>query len=237
MATYVLVHGAWHGGWCWQRVIPLLRADGHAVYAPTLTGLGERSHLLTPAIDLTTHARDVLGVLEYEDLDDVVLVGHSYGGVVITAVADQAAARLQRLVYLDAFVPADGQAVFDLLPPERRAVFEEQARSAGEGWRIPPPPLEGFGVTEDADLEWARPRVGPHPLKTFQQPVRLTSAAALALPRTYIWCSQFGTFRAVAERARDDTTWRYHELATGHDAMITAPGELAGLLRETAPVA
>ena len=232
MATFVLVHGAWHGGWCWRHVTTRLRAAGHEVFTPTLTGLGERAHLFSPDIDLETHIGDVLGVLKYEDLERVVLVGHSYGGMVITGVADRAAERLAHLVYLDSFVPADGQSAFDLLAPDRRATFEEQARDPGNGPQIPPPPLQRFGVTADADLRWALPKLASQPLKTFTQPLRLTHAGARVVPRTYIWCAEYPSFRPFAERVRTDPGWRYRELPTGHDAMITAPQALAGLLLE-----
>ena len=226
----MLVHGAWHGGWCWRRVTPLLRAAGHEVYSPTLTGLGERAHLLSPEIGLDTHVEDIRAVLEYEDLGDAILVGHSYGGVVITGVA-AVSTRLAHLVYLDAFTPAHGQALLDLLPAERRATFEEQAR---DGWLVPAQPLERFGVTDEADLEWARPRIGDQPLKTFTQPVSDPEGAAQRLPRTYIWAAQFPGFAEFAARTRSDPTWRYREVATGHDAMITAPRPLADLLLEVA---
>ena len=235
MATYLLVHGAWHGGWCWKRVAPLLRAADHEVYTPTLTGLGERAHLLSPDVDLDTHIQDVVGVLEYEDLERVVLVGHSYGGMVIAGAADRAAERLAHLVYLDAFVPRDGQAQIALMSSALGSAFRQGAESAGDGWRIPPPPLQRYGVTAAADLKWAGPRVGPHPLKTFQQPVRLTNPAATALPRTYVACTQStGTFDAFYQQARTEPGWRYRELPTGHDAMITMPRQVADLLLELA---
>jgi len=135
----------------------LLRAAGHEVFTPTLTGLGERAHLLTPTIDLLTHVQDILAVLSYEDVSDVTLVGHSYGGMVIAGVAEVAAARLAHLVYLDAIVPTTGQAVFDLAPPELRTALEDGARSGGEGWRIPPRSIQSFGVTAATDVAWAAP--------------------------------------------------------------------------------
>src|SRR5215831_5722049 len=138
MATFVLVHGAWHGGWCWKKVTPLLRAAGHEVYTPTLTGLGERVHLASPKVDLTTHIQDVVNVLDYEDLHEVVLVGHSYGGVVIAGVADRVPSRVGHLVYLDAGVPHNGEGYLDLLP-NLRALIEEDSRLNGDGWRVPPP--------------------------------------------------------------------------------------------------
>src|SRR4029450_13175141 len=139
MTTYLLVHGGWVGGWIWNRVAPILRKAGHDVFTPTLTGLGERAHLANPDIDLATHIQDVVSVLEFEDLKRVVLVGHSYGGMVITGVAERTAERLNHLVYLDAFVPRDGQSVADLVSPELAASFEEGVRLSGDGWRIPPP--------------------------------------------------------------------------------------------------
>jgi pimeloyl-ACP methyl ester carboxylesterase len=239
MAMFLLIHGAWHGGWCWQKVTPLLRAAGHEVCAPTLTGLGARAHLLSPEVTLETHVQDVVGVLEYEDCRDVVLVGHSYGGMVITAVADRAADRVAHLVYLDAFVPQDGQAVADLVGPTFSAMLEEQAHAEGEGWRVPaPPPVpERWGVTTEADVRWMRPRIGAHPLKAFQQPVRLTNPVAATLPRTFIYCTDKPArdmFAPLAEQLRAETRWRYRELATGHDAMVTAPQAIAALLLELA---
>jgi len=198
------------------------------VCTPTLTGLGERAHLLSPQVTLETHVQDVMGVLDYEDCRDVVLVGHSYGGMVITAVADRAAERMAHLVYLDAFVPQDGQAVVDLVGPTFAAMLEEQARAAGEGWRVPAPlPVpERWGVTTEADVRWMRSRIGAHPLNAFQQPVRLTNPVAAAVPRTFIYCTDKPAgdmFAPFAARLRMAPHWRYGELATGHDAMVTAP--------------
>jgi pimeloyl-ACP methyl ester carboxylesterase len=149
-----------------------LRAAGHTVSTPTLTGLGERAHLLSPAVDLSVHIQDIVGVLETEDLHSVVLVGHSYGGMVITGVADRASKRVSQLVYLDAFVPEHDQPALDLLTPERRAQFREQAQVEGDGWLIPPPPPELYGIVEPADLEWVRPRLGPQPLATLARKMR-----------------------------------------------------------------
>ena len=155
MATYVLVHGAWHGGWCWKKVAPLLRHAGHEVFIPTLTGLGERAHLLTPEVDLTTHVQDIVGVLTYEDLQEVILVGHSYGGMVISGVAQQAALRLSHLVYLDAFVPENGRCLLDYAVPERAARMRAEGERTGF---VTPPPMSLWGLSRPEHLAFVGPR-------------------------------------------------------------------------------
>jgi pimeloyl-ACP methyl ester carboxylesterase len=236
MATFVLVAGGWQGGWSWRRVVPHLRADGHQVFTPTLSGLGERAHLLGCVGGLDTHVKDVLGVIEYEDLQEVVLVGHSYAGVVITAVAEVAAEKLSHLVYLDAWLPQDGQAMFDLMPPKRAEGLREAAKVSGEGKGIPPNPIEVFGIDDEEDARWFASKLVLHPLKTFEDPVRLSSEAAKRLPHTYIVCTDnpalAHVFRPFAERARTEEGWGYKELPTGHAAMITMPQELSDLLVE-----
>ena len=230
MATFVLVHGAWHGGWCWERVAPLLREAGHTVYTPTLAGLAERAHELTEETNLDTHIQDIVGLLEGEELSDVILVGHSYAGVVITGVADCVPERLARLVYLDAFVPGDEvQASGDGKPPP--------GFLPPEGLRVPPPPLEVWGITAEDDRRYLRECLTPHPLKTFEQPLRLNGPSGAGVPRTYIACTAKAApdaFTAAAARVRDDPAWCYRELPTGHEAMITMPRETAALLIEVA---
>ena len=164
MATFVLVHGGWAGGWQWREVASLLRAAGHEVFTPTLTGLGERVHLASPDVGLDTHIQDILMVLAYEELRDVILVGYSYSGMVITGVAERAPERLAHLVYLDAYVPRDGESLLDMLGPDAAAFIEQAAQAHGDGWRIPHDPPDA-------------PRRTPHPLKTGQQPVSLTNPA------------------------------------------------------------
>lgn len=228
MTTFVLVHGAWHGGWCWRRVTPLLRAAGHDVHAPTLTGLGERAHLSGPSVNLDTHIGDVVGVIEAEDLHDVVLVGHSYGGFVVRGVADRAASAIRKLVFLDAFVAENGKSMIDYVPPERRAAFEEGGKAKGA---FDPMPLEPFGVTKPNDLAWAKPRLRPQPFATFAQPLRLASGMP-ASPLIFIRCTEpaFPTFEGFAQRAKNDPGWTYVEVTGGHDAMITNPKGLAETL-------
>ena len=230
MTAYVLVHGAWHGGWCWQKVRAALAGSGCIVHTPTLTGLGERAHLASPEVGLQTHVADVLGVLQAEDLSDVVLVGHSYGGIVVAAVADRVPDRIARLVYLDAVVPGDGQCLYDRAPPQLRAHFEEQARNAGDGWRVPVSVAtpQYLGLKSEADMRWVLPKLTPHPIRTFREPVRVR-ARVPPMARTYINCigdKPFGQPTSGQANGIED----YHELRTGHDAMVTAPDEVAALL-------
>jgi pimeloyl-ACP methyl ester carboxylesterase len=211
------------------RVARLLRDAAHEVHAPTLTGLGDRVHLARPETDLELHVQDVVGLLEAEELRNVILVGHSYAGMVITAVAARAASRLSHLVYLDAFVPEAGKALLDYAGP-RAEPIREAARAHGEGWRVPPFPPEAFGVGSQRDRDWLQRRLVPQPLRTFEQP--LPAAGGDKLKRVYVYCSSpaMGPFDPFAERLRQDRKWQYHELKTGHDAMVTAPGEVARLL-------
>ncbi|MGH3086061.1 MAG: alpha/beta fold hydrolase [Rubrobacteraceae bacterium] len=235
MTTFVLVHGGWHGAWCWERVAPLLRAAGHEVHTPTLTGLGERARLLAPEIDLETHVRDVADDLVGEDLSGVTLVGHSYGGMVVSGAADLAPDRIARLVFLDAFVPEDRQSLFDLLRPERREFYLEAARERGEGWRVPPPPPEALGVTDETEARWLAAMLTPQPIKTFEQPVSIANDAANTLHRTCIHCTAgplAPSFAPFAARAKAAPGWSYREMETGHDAMLTAPEELSAILSE-----
>jgi pimeloyl-ACP methyl ester carboxylesterase len=234
MTTYVLVHGAWHGGWCWSTVGRALKLSGSDVYTPTLTGLGERAHLASREVDLETHIGDVLGVLEAENLTDIVLAGHSYGGIVVTAVADRAAQRIAHLVYLDAVVPRDGQCLYDCVSAQTKAHFEEQARIGGDGWRVPVAVASAqfLGLKQEEDVRWVLPKLTPHPIRTFREPVRLSQSIPQT-PRTYINCigdKPFGQPRTTQADGIDD----YHELRTGHDAMVTAPPDLVELLRKLA---
>jgi pimeloyl-ACP methyl ester carboxylesterase len=237
MTTYVLVHGAWHGGWCWSRVGRALKATGSDVYTPTLTGLGERAHLASREVDLKTHIGDVLGVLEAEDLTDIVLVGHSYGGIVVTAVADRAAHRIARLVYLDAVVPRDGQCLYDCATPQIKTYFEEQARIGGEGWRVPVAAASAqfLGLKHEEDVRWVMPKLTPHPIRTFREAVRLGSKSQ-PVPRTYINCIGDKPL-GQPKTGQADGIGDYRELRTGHDAMVTAPQGVVELLRKVAQTA
>ncbi len=233
MADFLLIHGAWHGAWCWSRVASRLRAAGHRTHAISLTGLGDRAHLLTREVGLSVHIQDVVAYLEAEELTDVVLVGHSYGGMVITGAADRARRHLGRIVYLDAMVPNDGDCAFDIIaPPERAAGMREAAASIGEGWRIPPPPADLFGPETEADRAWVERRMVAQPLACFTEPVRLDHPPANGLPRQYIYCAirPLGSFDRYRTSLADDPSWDFHVLETGHDAMVTAPDQVADLL-------
>ncbi|WP_257457846.1 alpha/beta fold hydrolase [Archangium lipolyticum] len=239
MATYVLVHGAFYGGWCWRHVRGLLREAGHEVFTPTLTGAGERIHLLTREVGLATHIQDVANVLEYEDLREVVLVGQSYGGMVITGVADLMPERLRHLVYLDAHLPESGQAASGAFAEGTSEVLNARARAEGEAWLLPPLPLGAMGVTREEDVAWAGPRRVPHPLRTLDEPLHLERGRS-AVPCTYVRCTRregligaFGT-DPLAPFARKAREWglRFRELDAGHDAMVAEPERTARLLLE-----
>jgi pimeloyl-ACP methyl ester carboxylesterase len=230
MSTFVLVHGAWHSGRAWDRVVPLLESAGHRVFAPSLTGYGDKAHLLSPEVGLDTHVDDIAGLVEA--LDDVVLVGHSYAGLVISSVANRLPERIAHLVYLDAMVPEDGETAVDVLP-----VTKQLIDAAVDGWRVPPlrelpPPLGLFGVTDPDDAAWLRSMLSDQPVRCLRQPVRLDNPAVHAIPRTHIHCTG-GRPDGITRRPVPPGA-RVRELPTGHDCMITMPAELAALLTEAA---
>lgn len=232
MATYVLVHGGGHGGWCYQPLARILRSHGQEVYTPTLTGLGEREHLLRRDIDLDMHITDVVKVLEFEDLRDVILVGHSYGGMVITGIADRATERVGHMVYLDAANPENGQSLVDLAGPLMHA-----ARAAGrvvEGVELVlfpgKDPMSFYGVTDPEQIAWMKPKLTPHPWRCFEQPLRLTNEAAMrAIPETHIVCTETLPFRDV-DALKASSQGRVWDVDTGHDLMISEPEAVAELL-------
>jgi pimeloyl-ACP methyl ester carboxylesterase len=231
MATFVFVPGAWLGGWCWRDVAAPLRAAGHAVVTPTLTGLGERAHLLSPHIGLMTHVCDIVGLLRFRDLTQVTLVGHSYGGTVTTAVAEQIPERIDRLVYLDASVPRDGESNNDVIGPRQTTQLRAWAQSTGEGWRVPPAPyvLENL---PDAIRAWVGERLTAHPLRVFEEAVQLRSTQAARLPRSFIQTStQSELYRGLMARARL-SGWHCRELSGGHYAMLKEPRLIAAALGE-----
>jgi pimeloyl-ACP methyl ester carboxylesterase len=234
MTAFVLVHGGWHGGWCWRFVAPTLRRAGHDVYTPSLTGLGDRAHLARPGIDLALHVQDVVALIEMEDLSEVVLVGHSYGGMVVTGAADRCTARIRRIVYLDAFVPENGKCLLDYVVPERAAAFRREGEQSG--W-IAPPPLSLWGHTRPESVAFVKPRETRHPVRCFTQPIRLENEVTLArVPKSFIYCSSpaTGSFDQFATKYRSDPSWLFFELKTGHDAMILVPDEVTAILQQLA---
>ncbi|MFM0043062.1 MULTISPECIES: alpha/beta fold hydrolase [Paraburkholderia] len=233
-----MVHGGRHGGWCWKHVASRLREAGHEVFTPTATGLGERSHLLAPTIGLQTHIQDIVGVLEWEDLQDVVLVGHSYGGMLITGAADKVPHRVAHLVYLDALLPRNGDCCMSLIGPENARMFQSACEKQGEGWYVPV--TAGYaafnGVIDEADSAWLESKVTPQSIATYHDPIESTDAA-WKLPGTYIECLKSVTVQPLVltrarDRARVDATFRYRELNTGHGAMFTDPDGVTTLLLE-----
>ncbi|MFH1039181.1 MAG: alpha/beta hydrolase family protein [PVC group bacterium] len=236
MFRFVLIHGAYHGGWCWRKIVDVLCEQSVEALAPTLTGLGERSHLLTGDVNLSTHITDIVQVLKFEDLHDVVLVGHSYAGMVISGVAEIIPERIAHLVYLDALVPLDGQTVLDILPGvESRA---KEITLAGRKIKvITPPTPQAFGVDDPADVAWVAPRLTPMPYKCYAEPIKITNVATANIPKTYLICDiQLGgdlrqSHESAFERAKE-AGWSYKRLAGPHDIMVTHPRELVDILLE-----
>ena len=228
MAVFVLVHGAWGGGWCWQRVARSLRQMGHEVYTPTLTGVGERSHLLRAGIDLDTHIEDILNVVRFEQLDRIILVGHSYGGTVITGVADAIPDKIASLIYLDAFIPENGQALLDLVPQnptQPGRALRQDALAA------PPIPAAAFSVNPK-DAAFVDAMATPHPIACFSQKAKLTGAHKRIGKRFYIYASVPSptSFTPFYERVKNDPAWNVSTVPCGHMVMLDMPDRLVELL-------
>jgi len=231
MATYVLVHGAWHGSWCWKRVRKALQTAGHEVFTPTLTGVGERSHLASPSINLETHISDVLNLIRWEELSDIILCGHSYAGCVISGVADRIPEKIRALIYLDAFVLENGECLQDLLPEEQVQATREQVTATGEGWKVAPIPAEVFRVNS-RDAAWMDAQCTPQSLACFVQPIKLTGGLNRIQNVTHVLAVGFregSPFPACHERAKAKG-WRTHTMACGHDVMLDQPDELTAFL-------
>ena len=230
MATFVLVHGAWHGSWCWKRVRRALQALGHDVFTPTLTGVGERSHLLSPQVNLDTHIDDIINLIQWEELSNVVMCGHSYGGCVISGVVDRVPDRIAALVYLDAFVLDGGQSLHDTLPAAQRDLQLDLARRVGDGWKVPPIPAEVFNVNA-ADRAWVDRQCTMQPLATFQQAIKLSGGQHTQKNTTFILASEFSDspFLPFYDRAREKG-WSTMTIACGHDVMLDRPEELTSAL-------
>lgn len=229
--TFVLLHGAWHGAWCWRRVAAMLREQGHAVYTPTQTGLGERSHLLSRDVDLETFADDLVNVLLWEDLEDVILVGHSFGGIAITAAADRCPERIRHLIYLDSLILKNGQSPFSVVPADVAEARRKLARESSGGLSMPVPDPSAFGVTDPADAQWVRSKCTPHPLATYEDTLELKHPVGNGLPVTYVAVKpDYAPLAAVREWVRPRTDWHYIEIDAGHDAMVTSPDAVVDVL-------
>jgi pimeloyl-ACP methyl ester carboxylesterase len=227
--TFLVCHGAWSAGWAWKKMHPLMQAAGHRLVTPSYTGLGERVHLANPSIDLETHIEDILNVVKYEDLRAVVLIGHSYGGMVATGVADRARDRIAQLIYIDAFVPEDGQSLVDLNEPDRQRI-QELVKDGG--WRVPPRPISSD--TAEADLEWLNARRVDMPVKCFDTKLKL-QGGKLTLPRSYVYATRItpaDTFGPFARLTRNEAGWRYYEIDASHSPNVTAPETLMALLEK-----
>ena len=235
MATFVLVHGAWHGSWCWKRVRKALQAQGHDVFTPTLTGVGERSHLLSPHVNLETHILDVENLLRWEDLSDVVLCGHSYGGCVIGGVADRVPERIRTLVYLDAFVLESNENLVQHIPEAEHKHMVDAAQSGGDGWKVSPIPAEVFNVNA-ADCEWVNRQCTVQGLSTFEQRIPLSGRARTIANVTYVLATGFvdgSPFPPFYEKAKA-RGWKTTTVPCGHDVMLDLPDELTRILLDAA---
>lgn len=236
MASFVLVHGAWHGGWCWRYVREPLLDAGHRVFTPSLTGLGDRCHLAGPDNDLETHVNDIVNLIAFEELEDVVLCGHSYAGLVITHVADRVGDRLKALVYLDGFIPKGAESEADFLGADYFQRYIEAAEREGEGWAMPAVPAAKLGVTDPERAAWIDRHCTPMALRCFQQGLP-QSGGAWRVPRRHCVVTRDHPgehFRRLAERCRREGGWTVIELPCGHDAMAILPERLARILTEAA---
>jgi len=231
--NFVLVHGGWCGGWWMSRLARALRRRGVEAFAPTLTGLGERVHLASPEVGLETHIQDILGLLHYEDLRDVILVGHSSGGAVATGVADRARDRIKRLIYFDAIVLQHGESLADVFPPELTQALTDLAERYGDGWRAPAPfTMQQFGVTKPEDIAWNERGMVMQPLKGLAERLTMQSAK-FPFPVSYIKCTvgSMGLFDSSAALAKSEG-WDYREVSLTHAAPAVAPDACADLLME-----
>ncbi len=229
---YVLVHGVYGGGWIWRDVAEGLRTLGHTVWAPTLTGLGEHAHLLSPQITVGTHIQDVAGLIEAEELSGVILVGHSYGGIVVTGVADRVPDCIRHIVYLDALIPEDGDTAFAIIPADLADGRRTAAREHSRGVALPVPTPDAFPIPDGPAKDWFMHRLRPHPLGTYDSPVHLTRPAGAGRPVTYVSYTDppLASIEPSRQRARAKTDWRYLELAVPHDVEVPMPGKVVELL-------
>jgi pimeloyl-ACP methyl ester carboxylesterase len=235
--TFVLIHGAWHGGWCWRRIADILTANGHRVFTPSLTGLAERSHLLSTSINLDTHIADIVNVFQWEDVEDATLVGHSYGGWPISGATEKLEGKISSIVYLDAFLPENGQKSMDFTSASWRQQLLD-AIAKGEAGR-PVPDAANFNILDPKDVAWVQAKMTPQPTGVAVQPIALTGARDRIPRKTYIRAIDHPqpSFDAALAKCKADRSWRTFEFAAheaGHDIMVDAPGKLAEILEAVA---
>jgi pimeloyl-ACP methyl ester carboxylesterase len=234
--TYILVHGAWHGSWCWKHVRPPLQSAGHNIFTPTLTGLGERSHLNSAAVDLSTHIADIVNLTKWEDLSDVVLCGHSYAGAVVAGVADQIPDRIRALVLLDAFVLDNGESFMDVVPSQVAQAIRDQAKATGEGWKVNPLPAHILGVRDAHNAAWVDARCTPQAIATLEEHIKLTGSLEHIKDVAYAFPTERHPNLMVSHERAKAKGWKCCTIDnSGHDLMIDNPQELTEFLLEYAP--
>jgi pimeloyl-ACP methyl ester carboxylesterase len=234
--TYILVHGAWHGSWCWKRVRAALQSAGHNVFTPTLTGLGERSHLNSAAVDLSTHMADIVNLIQWEELSDVVLCGHSYAGSVIAGVADHIPDRIRALVFLDGFLLENGESLMEIVPSAVAQFLRDQAKATGEGWKVNPVPAQMFGVRDPHDVAWVDAQCTPQAIATFEQRIKLNGNLEQIQDIAYVFPQECHPNLLVSHDRAKAKDWKSRTIDnSGHELMIDQPQELADFLLEYAP--
>lgn len=227
----VFVHGSCHGGWCWKKVLPFFDPKQFHVYTPTLTGLGDRCHLVSESTDLYTHIEDVLQLFRYEDLSDVILVGHSYAGMVINGVAEVMPEKIRFLIYLDAYIPQDGKTAFDLVPGLQDLYNERKLLNQNKPWLVNSYTPTEFGITDPQDIAWMEPKLVPMPWHTHDEPIKVQNQNARNIRRAFIKSAEFGEGMFQRQTKEEKNMWDYYEeLNRGHDVMITAPEELSKMI-------
>ena len=231
--TFVLVHGAWHGGWCWRRVSDLLEKKGHKVFSPTMTGLGACSHLLNKDVNVTTHVTDIANFIKWENLSDIVLVGHSYGGIMISGVAEQMADKISSIVFLDAFMPENGDSLAEKAAPFFKDLLAKAQTNGDVALKAPPAKL--FGVEGD-DGAWVEAKCTPQPLATYFEKAAYTGGREKIAKKTFIRAKGYASpaFDANLAKCKANAAWKTYEMACGHDAMVVQPQELTNILLEVA---
>lgn len=237
--TFVLVHGAFHGGWCWSETVQHLQAAGARVYAPSLTGMADRSHLFSPSVSLATHVQDIVGLIEYEQLDGCILAGHSYGGNVISGVADQLRERVSHYIFVDATVPPAGLSQWAWHgkgPVDENDKRYKALMGPGRGEKIAPFPATAFGLSDPKDIARVESRLTPMPRDCYMLPIPLKNGATEGLRRSYIAAADpaYERMKPFVKRASTEAGWTFRSIQAGHDMMVSHPAELAAVLLELA---